>query len=67
MHGPGSGIELENEFAQLLTIERGLVVREREFFRWDDALRAAGLDPASLDVGGPAASRPTAGSAAQGS
>jgi hypothetical protein len=27
VHGPGSGIELEVEFAQLLTIEPGLVAR----------------------------------------
>jgi hypothetical protein len=52
VHGPGSGIELESEFAQLLTIERGLVAHEREFYSWDDALRAAGLDPATLELPG---------------
>jgi hypothetical protein len=50
VHGAGSGIELEGELAQLLTIERGLVARERDFYRWDDALRAAGLDRAALDL-----------------
>ncbi len=50
VHGQGSGIELETEVAQLLTLERGLVVRERDFFRWDDALRAAALDPAALHL-----------------
>jgi hypothetical protein len=52
VHGPGSGIELETEVAQLLTIERGLVARERDFFSWDDALRAAALDRAALDLPG---------------
>jgi hypothetical protein len=49
-HGPKSGIEVEVETAQLLTVERGLVVHERDFLRWDDALGAAGLDPAALDL-----------------
>jgi hypothetical protein len=48
--GQRSGIELGGETAQLLTIERGLVVHERDFSRWDDALRAAALDPAALDL-----------------
>jgi hypothetical protein len=52
VHGQGSGIELETQVAQLLTLERGLVVRERDFFRWDDALRAAALDPAALKLPG---------------
>jgi hypothetical protein len=52
VHGPASGIELELEFAQLLTIERGLVTHERDFGRWDDALHAAALDPAALDLPG---------------
>jgi hypothetical protein len=48
VHGRGSGVELQTEVAQVLTIERGLVARERDFFSWDDALRAAALDPAGL-------------------
>jgi hypothetical protein len=52
LHGPGSGIELESEFAQLITIERGLVAHERDFTMWDDALRAAGLDSTALDLPG---------------
>jgi ketosteroid isomerase-like protein len=48
--GQRSGIEIEGEFAQLLTTKRGLVVHERDFSWWDDALRAAGLDPAALDM-----------------
>jgi len=50
IHGRGSGIELETEVAQVLTIERGLVAHERDFFSWEDALRAAGLDPAALEL-----------------
>jgi hypothetical protein len=50
VHGQGSGIELETQVAQLLTLESGLVVSERDFFRWDDALRAAALDPAALNL-----------------
>jgi len=46
----GSSIAMETETAQLLTLERGLVTRERDFFSWDDALRAAGLDPAVLGL-----------------
>ena len=52
VHGQGSGIELETQVAQLLTLEGGLVVSERDFFRWDDALRAAALDPAVLNLPG---------------
>jgi ketosteroid isomerase-like protein len=48
--GQRSGIALEGEVAQLLTIKGGLVVHERDFTRWDDALRAAALDPAALDL-----------------
>jgi hypothetical protein len=48
--GHRSGIEIEGEAAQLLTTKRGLVVHERDFSRWDDALRAAGLHPAALDL-----------------
>jgi hypothetical protein len=52
VHGRASGIELETQVAQLLTLERGLVVRERDFFRWQDAVRAAALDPAALNLAG---------------
>jgi hypothetical protein len=41
--------KLETEVAQLLTIERGLVARERDFFSWDDALRAAGIPTVVVD------------------
>jgi len=51
-HGPASGIDLEFELAQLLTLEGGLVTHERDFHYWDDALRAASLDPAALELPG---------------
>jgi hypothetical protein len=52
LHFSGSGVELEHQVAQLLMIERGLVTHERDFFRWEDALLPAGLDPSSLDLPG---------------
>ena len=42
-----SGVEWEQEFSQLVTLERGLVVRDRFFYSWEQGLEAAGLDPAS--------------------
>jgi len=42
VHGQGSGIELETQVAQLLTLKSGLVVSERDFFRWDSPLRYLG-------------------------
>jgi hypothetical protein len=49
-HGLKSEIEIEGETAQLLTVRRGLVVHERDFRNWDEALRVAGLDAAALDL-----------------
>lgn len=51
-HLPGnvSGLELEREFAQLVTLRRGLVAREQEFLSWDKGLRAAGLDPDAITL-----------------
>jgi hypothetical protein len=40
-----SGVEWEQEFSQLVTIKRGLVIRDRFFYSWEQGLRAAGLDP----------------------
>jgi hypothetical protein len=40
-----SGLELEGEFAQLLTLRDGLVGHEQGWSTWEEALRAAGLDP----------------------
>jgi ketosteroid isomerase-like protein len=43
--GTASGLELEGEFAQLITLRRGLVAHEREFVSWEQGLLAARLDP----------------------
>ena len=41
-----SGVVWEQEFSQLVTLARGVVVRDRFFYSWEQGLRAAGLDPA---------------------
>ena len=46
--GTRSGVRLESEFAQLVTVRDGLCVRDHEFMSWEKGLRAAGLEPASL-------------------
>jgi ketosteroid isomerase-like protein len=48
--GTASGLELEREFAQLLTVRAGVVAQEREFLAWDKGLRAAGLDPGAITL-----------------
>lgn len=60
--GTASGLELEREFAQLITPRLGWVAYEREFLSWEKALRAAGLDPDAIAL----PSRRTAGRAASG-
>jgi ketosteroid isomerase-like protein len=40
-----SGVEWQQKFSQLVTLEKGLVVRDRFFYSWDQGLRAAGLEP----------------------
>jgi ketosteroid isomerase-like protein len=44
-HAHASGVQLEREVAQLLTMREGLVARDQAFFGWDEGLRAASLDP----------------------
>ena len=41
-----SGLEWQQKFSQLVTLERGLVIRDRFFYSWEQGLRAAGLEPA---------------------
>jgi ketosteroid isomerase-like protein len=48
-----SAVELEQEFAQLITVRDGLVTRDRAFFSWEEGLRAAGLDPEKLALAPP--------------
>ena len=44
----GSGVPLEEEYAQLVTLPQGVVTHFQNFFSWEEALRAAGLDPAAI-------------------
>jgi hypothetical protein len=46
--GNVSGLELEEEFASLMTLRGALVERQQDFFGWDKGLRAAGLDPDAI-------------------
>ena len=46
--GQASGLELEQEFAQLLTLREGLASRDQFWFQWEEGLRAAGLDPDAI-------------------
>ena len=45
MRARTSGVPLEQEFAQLVTLRGGLVTRDEVWFHWKEGLRAAGLDP----------------------
>ena len=38
-----TGIELDSELGQLFWFEHGLIVRERDFADWNEALRVAGI------------------------
>ena len=40
-----SGVEWAQDFSQLVTLRRGLVVRDQFFYSWEQGFRAAGLDP----------------------
>jgi ketosteroid isomerase-like protein len=44
----GSGIEFDTPIGSVLWAERGLIVRERDFGDWDEALRAAGIPTAAV-------------------
>lgn len=43
-----SGTRLEQEFAQLVTVRGGLIMRDQTFFTWEEGLRAAGLEPDAI-------------------
>jgi ketosteroid isomerase-like protein len=45
-----SGVQLDQEFAQLSTMRDGLVFRDQIFFSWKEGLRAAGLEPDAVAV-----------------
>ena len=40
-----SGVEMRQEFSQLVTLRRGLVARDQFFYSWEQGLLAAGLEP----------------------
>ena len=42
-----SGIELDSRLGQVFWVERGLIVRERDFADWDEALRVVGVPAAA--------------------
>src|SRR2546426_12224343 len=44
MRARASGVKLEQEYAQLVTMREGLVTRDESWFRWEEGLRAVGLD-----------------------
>ena len=46
-----SGIELDSRLGQVFWIERGLIVRERDFGDWEEALRVIGLPTGPEDGG----------------
>jgi ketosteroid isomerase-like protein len=52
-----SGIEFDSQLGQLFWVERGLIVRERDFGDWGEALRAAGI-PAAAPRGAVSAAAP---------
>jgi ketosteroid isomerase-like protein len=43
-----SEVQLEAEFAQLVTLREGLGAHDQAFFSWEEGLRAAGLDPDAI-------------------
>ena len=46
VRGSASGVRLQQELGQMITAgPEGLAVRDQAWFSWEEALRAAGLDP----------------------
>jgi ketosteroid isomerase-like protein len=48
LSGTASGLELERQLAQLVTLRGGLVVRDQYWLAWDEGLGAAGLEPDAI-------------------
>jgi uncharacterized protein len=46
----GSGVQLDEEYAQLVTLPDGVVTRFQAFFSWEKCLRAGGLDPTAIAI-----------------
>ncbi len=58
-----SGVPLKQELAQLVTVRDGLVIRDQNFFSWEQGLRAAGLEPDAVTLPPPANATEAAASA----
>jgi ketosteroid isomerase-like protein len=60
-HGCLSGVELEEEFAQIVTVRDGLVAHDGPsgLIPWGEALQTAGLDPDGLPIVRQAAGAPS--------
>jgi ketosteroid isomerase-like protein len=52
LRGATSGMEFDREFAQIVILKGGLVVREWDFLSWKKGFEAAGLDPDAFGAGG---------------
>jgi ketosteroid isomerase-like protein len=50
VRGRGSGLELDYRVGGAYWVERGLIVRQRDFADWDEALRAAGIPTAANET-----------------
>ena len=50
VRGHASGVELKQEFAQLVALKEGLIARDQAWFSWEEGLQAAGLDPDDITL-----------------
>ena len=50
IRGRGSGVPLDQELAQLVTVRNGLVVRDQNVSSWAEGLHAAGLEPDAISL-----------------
>jgi ketosteroid isomerase-like protein len=48
--GRTSGVPLDQELAQLVTLRDGFVIRDQTFWSWEEGLRAAGLEPGAISL-----------------
>lgn len=64
IRGRASGVPLDQELAQLVTLRHGLVIRDQNFISWEEGLRAAGLEPDTISLPVRGTTRQTASSAA---
>jgi ketosteroid isomerase-like protein len=50
IRGHASGVPLDQELAQLVTLRNGLVIRDQNFSSWEEGLRAAGLERDAINL-----------------